>query len=131
VRDAIHNAEFKSTSRPGERTIEVQLDPPDLGQLRIVLTETDHGVTAKIVASKESALTLLRHEMPQIQQVLADSGVQMDGFSFEQSDSQRHPYRDREPGVDYRYHNGEIPRTNLSHDSGPPSRRSSLVDVYA
>ena len=64
----------ESTDRTTTR-LEVELDPPDLGSIRVELSETSEGIRARIQASRESTVILVDYQMATLRQTLVDAGV--------------------------------------------------------
>lgn len=60
--------------------IEIQLDPPELGRMSVELTESEHGVVARITANQEATAALVDSQLTALKQSLQDAGVSVSGF---------------------------------------------------
>ncbi len=77
----VHGIRFAS----GERSLELQLDPPHLGRVRIEFDfSPDNSVKAVVSAAEPETLTLLRRQAGSFGQELADAGLE--GVSIEFAD---------------------------------------------
>lgn len=61
----------------GNHTAELQLNPPDLGPLKIVLNVADDRAQAQFVTSHASVRAAIEAALPQLRNALADSGIQL------------------------------------------------------
>lgn len=84
LRDAVVS-QSRYVSSNGHTYMEVQLDPPELGTVRIQLSESEHGMRAKLVVANESTLRTIESELPTLRQSLADAGVSIDQFDLSQN----------------------------------------------
>ena len=88
--------------------LEIQLDPPELGQLKIQLRRTDGEVAARITVTDPAAFELLQHELQDLRENLQQSDVafgsvvveqdqQQNQHAFDREQHDRHPREDVEP----------------------------------
>lgn len=64
----------------GGREIRVALEPPELGEVRIVVRDGDEGVSVRIAVASPLAREALEAGIPQIERALAESGIEVGGF---------------------------------------------------
>jgi flagellar hook-length control protein FliK len=78
------------TTRDGQTHFHMQLNPPDLGSVRIHLTASEQGITARLFVHEESARQLLQSQLESLRQRLANAGVTLGkcDVSRDGSDSQ-------------------------------------------
>ncbi|MEZ6059068.1 MAG: flagellar hook-length control protein FliK [Planctomycetaceae bacterium] len=73
-----------ATGAPADRPeITFQLDPPELGALRIRFLQTDGGVDVRIQVQNDATLTLLQTRGSEISQVLNSLEIPADRLIFE------------------------------------------------
>lgn len=70
-----------------ERRIEIRLDPPELGTVRMVMSMSDHGLTMHVFADRGDTLDLLRRHVTQLVADLARMGFGSAEFSFHEGGS--------------------------------------------
>lgn len=63
--------------------VEIELDPPELGRLRLLLTPADSGLSAQISMERPETLELLRRHADLLQRALADAGFPDAALSFD------------------------------------------------
>lgn len=80
--------------------IEAQIDPPELGRMRIEISKTAEGMTAHLTVEDPSVLALLDQQMREVQQNLEAAGVPVASFTLSMSadgqSSQQQSRRDDE-----------------------------------
>jgi flagellar hook-length control protein FliK len=74
-------AHAQAALRAGKSEIEVRLDPPDWGRIRVRVTSGAEGVTAHIEASMAPVREVLESNLPALRHALAQAGVNVDRFS--------------------------------------------------
>lgn len=65
----------------GQTEIHVRLDPPALGQIRVVVEQGKEGIAVRIVAQTPEALLLLQDQRAPLQQELSRQNISMESFS--------------------------------------------------
>lgn len=101
-----------------ERRLEIRLDPPELGNLRMLLSMTDTGLALHVVADRDATLELLRRNMALLGEDFARLGFGTAAFSFS-----------RGGGGDARSP-GEDRRADLLRSlAGPPSAAPAPLPV--
>lgn len=77
--------------------IRVDLDPPELGSVRIELAKNEQGVTARIVSEVESTSHLLQDNLSSLRKSLESSGIDIQDFDFQTASGDRNsPQRDQD-----------------------------------
>ncbi len=71
-----------------KQTIELRLDPPELGRVTIHLTTNDQQVTAQIIADRPDTVDLMRRHAELLTATLARAGFSQADLSFQQGQSQ-------------------------------------------
>gem|GEM_PF-581784 len=70
-------AGFSQNLKNGLQTIEMRLDPPDLGPIRISLSLTDGVAQAMFISPHASVRNAVENALPQLQQQLAQAGISL------------------------------------------------------
>jgi len=77
--------------------IRVDLDPPELGSVRIELAKNEQGVTARIVSEVESTSHLLQDNLSTLRKSLESSGIDIQDFDFQTASGDRNsPQREQD-----------------------------------
>lgn len=71
-----------------KQTIELRLDPPELGRVTIHLTTNDQHVTAQVVAERADTIDLMRRHAELLTATLARAGFSQADLSFQQGQGQ-------------------------------------------
>jgi len=66
---------------PERSDLVVRLNPPELGTLRVRITQDANGVYSQIQASNEQVKNLLQAHLPMLTSALADAGLRIDSVS--------------------------------------------------
>ncbi|MBP0483356.1 flagellar hook-length control protein FliK [Sagittula salina] len=69
-------------ARLHEGTVELRLSPEELGRVRMILHQGEHGLTVHIQADRPETLDLLRRNIDELARHLGDAGYEGAGFSF-------------------------------------------------
>ncbi len=72
-----HVAGISQTLKNGLQSIEMRLDPPDLGPIRITLTLNDGVAQAAFVSPHANVRSAVENALPQLQQQLAQNGISL------------------------------------------------------
>ncbi|MBA2433779.1 MAG: flagellar hook-length control protein FliK, partial [Chthoniobacterales bacterium] len=80
-------------------TMEIRLDPPELGALQVSVKMQDGVMTASFQTSNDEATRLLSHSLGQLKHVLESAGVTVDKLQVQQS-----PKNDNDTAGDGRHH---------------------------
>lgn len=75
----------RSTLLPNGGTMQIRLDPPDLGQLQISVSLRDGVMSASFETNNAEATRLLSHSLSQLKGVLESQGVSVDKLHVTQS----------------------------------------------
>ncbi|MDR3380045.1 flagellar hook-length control protein FliK, partial [Cupriavidus basilensis] len=89
-------------STQGNHTAELQLNPPDLGPLKVVLNVVNDQAQAQFVSPHAAVRAAVEAALPQLRTALADNGIQLgqtsvgaDGFAGQAGNGQQ---QQRQPG---------------------------------
>lgn len=74
-------ARAEVSQREGRTDFHVRLDPPELGTVRVHLVAVEQTVSARIVASDETARQVLEQQVHALRQTLTEAGVTLKSFS--------------------------------------------------
>jgi flagellar hook-length control protein FliK len=75
----------RSTLLPNGGTMQIRLDPPELGDLQISINLRDGVMTASFQTSNDEATRLLSHSLGQLKGVLESQGVSVDKLHVQQA----------------------------------------------
>lgn len=79
-------ADAVRTSAAGDNMIELTMDPPELGRLRMTLSEASGLMTVTIAAENQATTELMRRHIDMLRKDFQELGYQDVAFSFEQGD---------------------------------------------
>jgi flagellar hook-length control protein FliK len=113
ILNALH-AEIDVARRDGQTTVDVRLDPPELGSIRIHLSADDRTVTARLVVQDEAARVALAGQAEHLRQTLAEAGVHLRNFDVRHDNA-----GDQRQGW-------SRPPVDLPEPSRPPKARGRL-----
>ncbi len=83
--------------REGAQTIEIRLDPAELGRVEIDIKYEGDKVTVALRADRDDALDLMRRHGSDFLKELKDSGIDVSNMSFERRESGQNAFgRDSE-----------------------------------
>jgi flagellar hook-length control protein FliK len=74
----------KAQMVPGGGAIQLRLDPPDLGPLRLEVRMEDGAMSASFVTANEQATSLLTHTLGQLKHALEGAGISVDKLQVRQ-----------------------------------------------
>jgi hypothetical protein len=74
----------KTQLLPGGGSIQLRLDPPDLGPLRLEVTMSEGVMSASFVAGSDQAASLLTHSLGQLKHALEGAGISVDKLQVRQ-----------------------------------------------
>ncbi|MGT2511257.1 flagellar hook-length control protein FliK [Cupriavidus basilensis] len=90
-------------STQGNHTAELQLNPPDLGPLKVVLNVVNDQAQAQFVSPHAAVRAAVEAALPQLRTALADNGIQLgqtsvgaDSFAGQAGNGQQQ--QQRQPG---------------------------------
>lgn len=72
-----------STAKDRGGPVQLRLNPPELGQLRVEVLVQEGVMTAKLEAETASARTALLENLPQLRERLAEQGIRIDRFDVD------------------------------------------------
>jgi len=80
-----HIVSAKQSSQDGQSQIEIVLDPPELGRVKIELTSRNDQLDARLIVSDAATLDAIKDNLPRLMDSLGDAGLSLDGFQLEGS----------------------------------------------
>lgn len=107
--------------------LEIQLDPPELGQLKIQLRRVDGEVAARITVTDPAAFELLQHELQELRENLQQSDVAFSSVDVEQ-DQQNGQTFDRERSGSFAREDSE-PTTREAVAEQPTGSSQQTIDI--
>jgi flagellar hook-length control protein FliK len=75
-------------------TMQIRLDPPELGALQVMVHMQDGVMTASFHTSNDDATKLLSHSLSQLKQVLESQGVSVERLQVSQAPKDQHAQND-------------------------------------
>ena len=75
-------------------TMQIRLDPPELGALQVMVHMQDGVMTASFHTSNDDATKLLSHSLSQLKQVLESQGVSVERLQVSQTPKEQHARND-------------------------------------
>ncbi|GAA4221925.1 hypothetical protein GGQ68_000013 [Sagittula marina] len=72
----------EGAARVTDGTVELRLQPEELGRVRMFLVSGEHGLTVTILADRQETLDLMRRNVDELARNLSDAGFEGAGFSF-------------------------------------------------
>ncbi|MCE5324257.1 flagellar hook-length control protein FliK [bacterium] len=73
--------DVKLIKLPQQSDLVVRLSPPELGSLRVQITQADQGMTAQIQTTGDQVRGLLQAHLPALNQAFSDAGLKMDSVT--------------------------------------------------
>lgn len=71
-------------ARAPDKPVEIALNPPELGRVRLMLSTNEIGVTVQVIAERGDTLDMMRRHIGDLGQSLADLGYEDIAFAFGQ-----------------------------------------------
>jgi flagellar hook-length control protein FliK len=91
-------------------TMQIRLDPPELGALQVMVHMQDGVMTASFHTSNDDATKLLSHSLSQLKQVLESQGVSVERLQVQQAPKDQHAQNDDPHQQDQRDQHGDAHR---------------------
>lgn len=120
--------------KAGEHVAELQLNPPELGPLKVTLSMNDNQVQALFVSTHSSVRAAVEAALPQLRITLADNGISLGNTSVSSGGQQQPAFAQNQngqpsPGGRQGYPQADAAPTAMA----PPPRRGINigVDTYA
>ncbi|WP_415922532.1 flagellar hook-length control protein FliK [Tateyamaria sp. SN6-1] len=106
----------------GDKPLEIALNPPELGRVRMVMTASETGVVVTVLAERSDTLDMMRRNIDDLARSLSDLGYDDISFAFGQGDTgaEQHNEDQLHDGLHLEHAEGDIPPTgpdptSLSH----------------
>jgi len=94
---------------PHGGTMQIRLDPPELGALQVLVHMQDGVMTASFQTSNDDATKLLSHSLSQLKAVLESQGVSVEKLQVQQSPRDHQAQQD-DPNQQQRDQQGDAHR---------------------
>ncbi len=107
-------------ARPNGGTIDIRLDPPELGRVEITLELSDQGLRAALISERASTGDLLRRHADMLMQQFEDSGFEDIDLSFGQEHLNQQDH-EGDPPLD------NSPSEQVSEPTEDPRARVSVI----
>lgn len=91
-------------------SMQIRLDPPELGALQVMVNMKDGVMTASFQTSNDDATRLLSHSLSQLKQVLESQGVSVEKLQVQQSPKDQQPGNRGDEGQHQRDQQGDAHR---------------------
>ncbi|MEO0667847.1 MAG: flagellar hook-length control protein FliK [Pseudomonadota bacterium] len=72
--------------RSPDKSVEIALNPPELGRVRMVMNASEAGVAVQVLTERTDTLDLMRRNIDELGRALSDLGYEDISFSFGQGD---------------------------------------------
>jgi hypothetical protein len=106
-----------------EKTIEVSLNPTELGRLKLSLSPAENGLVINILAERAETLEIIKRNIQDLEQIFAEQGHENLEFSFDQN---KKPF-DKENDRNSEHHFGS---TDQAEDNRtPPTKQDRATQV--
>jgi len=110
-----------SYSRANDGTIDIRLDPPELGRIALKIVATEFGAQAQVTAERAEIVDVLRRNENILQKELADAGFSNIDLNF------AHAENSDDAESDEAQHNGNQVEVMTSSDIAPAARADTGV----
>lgn len=92
-------ARAQITTREGQTDFRLRLEPPELGTIRVHLSATDQGISARLVVHEEVAHQLIESQLESLRQRLTNAGISLGSFDVSQGGTgSRDAQKQHDPG---------------------------------
>jgi flagellar hook-length control protein FliK len=124
IDDSIHERiidqivkEVKMIKLPQRTDLVVRLTPPELGSLRVQISQSANGMMAQIETSGDQVKSLLQAHLPALNQAFSDAGLKMDSVSVTSGTSFGSLMQDTAQGSAQQQYSGQRRYYGNSQDS--------------
>lgn len=93
------NQVVAAVSAPNDDTVEIRLDPPELGKVRVTLTQSENSTLAQVITEKPETADLLRRNATLLTKELTRAGLENITLDFHHSGEHNSP--DHAPDEDH------------------------------
>lgn len=121
-------AHARVLERDGSVEFRLQLDPPDLGRVRVHLISAGDEVRGQVIVADDAVRRMIESQLPELRQRLEAAGVNVQQFDItaDTRGGNRNPYRNDTPNLGFQ---NPLPPA-LAMPRPPPNRSTSgSVDV--
>lgn len=121
-----------------ESSVQLSLNPPDLGPLQVVLSVNDNQIDASFVSAHLDVREAIEAASPKLKEMMENAGISLSGFSvsaqaqssdhaFAQAQQQRSMTNANNPA---KLENGNTENPSLHQTRSPVSTGKGLVDTF-
>lgn len=110
--------EVKMIKLPQQTDLVVKLTPPELGSLRVQISQSASGMTAQIETSGDQVKSLLQAHLPSLNQAFSDAGLKMDSVSVTAGTSFGSLMQDTAQGSAQQQYSGQRRNYGNTQDNG-------------
>jgi flagellar hook-length control protein FliK len=116
----------------GRQIAELNLNPPDLGPLQVVLSITDDQASATFISQHADVRNALEAALPRLKEMMAESGLQLSNTTVSSDSPQQQKGFERHASVRHNGEGGHMLASDVDiSGSHIRSGGSSLVDTFA
>jgi len=109
-----------SLNEPGSRSVRLRLDPPSLGEVRVHVESSAHGVTVRIVAQSHEACALLSDQQSDLSRELWRHGLTLQSFSATLAGDGRHDRKTDRDDASFERRSGAVRSVDGAGAAVPP-----------
>jgi flagellar hook-length control protein FliK len=118
--------------REGHTEFHLHLEPPELGSVRVHLTATDRGISARLFVHEPSARQLIQSQLESLRQRLKEAGIAVGRFDVAGNDAGSQKQRGHDQSEERSEDLGEVDRPGRIPQARKAGAFSSrVVDVVA
>lgn len=104
IPQAIHSQEWNQAlgnkiiwmAQDGIQTAQLDLNPPDLGPLQIVLNISNENIDARFVSSHMEVRTAVEAAMPKLKEMMENNGLSLSGFNVSSQGSPQEQFQQQQ-----------------------------------
>lgn len=115
-------------AQAGRKQVEVRLDPPELGKVRMFLMADERGLTARVVVERAESLHMLQSEVRQLERALENAGYKLNTAEFSLSQNGGHSARNKNaPGQGTQGHRTADGDPSTAGQDHPPTGEGAQI----
>ncbi|TEA80252.1 flagellar hook-length control protein FliK [Allopusillimonas ginsengisoli] len=129
-----HFLNIVRSTEHGQQTVELRLDPPELGPLHVSLSVIDNTAQAAFFCTQASVRHAVENALPQLHQLLAQAGISLGQASVNDSHHTGRAFTEESASDGAREHAKESTQTVAMASPSDAGRSRSLdtqIDIYA
>jgi flagellar hook-length control protein FliK len=126
-------------TQDGIQTAQLDLNPPDLGPLQIVLNISDAYIDASFVSSHLEVRNAVEASMPKLKEMMENTGLSLSGFNVSAENSSKQQFEQQKEALHRLNQMGENRRentersviTDITNTRSTPKSTLGQVDTFA